>query len=177
MPSRLLPELTPDELHARALRHLDRFDASGEKLRQVLRRTVRRRRLDPLTTARLDQAIEAIVARLAELHVIDDTRFAETLVRGMRERGASARAIAHKLAERGVADGIAAEALAAAGSTDDSELEAACAFVRRRRLGSYRPSAERAAAIRKDLTALARAGYSLDIARRALELHIDDDAF
>lgn len=48
------------------------------------------------------------------------------------------------------------------------ELAAACALVRRRRLGPYRPAGTRAAHRQKDLAALARAGFSLDMARKVL---------
>ncbi len=170
--------LTVEALHARALRHLDRFDASAAQLRALLRRLVRRADLDDAATARLDVEIETLVARLSATGVIDDRRFAETLARGQRSRGASARAIAEKLRARGVADATIVAAIRGADGDDDApELAAARALVRRRRLGRYRPPASREAMAKRDLGVLARAGFSLEVARRALEVKIDDDAF
>lgn len=168
--------LTAEELRVRALRHLDRFDASSAQLRDLLRRIVRRERLDDAATADLDREADALVARLVATGVIDDQRYAETLARGQRGRGASSLAIAQKLRARGVCEGdIVAAIRAADGDEGSPDLAAARAFVRRRRLGRYRPPAEREALARRDLAALARAGFGFDIARRALEVHIDDD--
>jgi regulatory protein len=47
--------------------------------------------------------------------------------------------------------------------------------VRRRRLGPYRPQEERAARRQRDLGALARAGFSFDVARRALEISAGEE--
>jgi regulatory protein len=55
--------------------------------------------------------------------------------------------------------------LAGAGAGD---LAAACALVRRRRLGPLRPKELRERHFMRDLGALARAGFALDIARRVL---------
>ena len=49
------------------------------------------------------------------------------------------------------------------------ELQAAIALARRRRLGVYRLAAARADYRDRDLAALARAGFSYDIARRVIE--------
>jgi regulatory protein len=50
-----------------------------------------------------------------------------------------------------------------------SELAAACALVRRRRLGPYRAPGKRVDCRQKDLASLARAGFSLALARRVLK--------
>jgi len=51
---------------------------------------------------------------------------------------------------------------------------AALALIRRRRLGPYRDSATRADFRAKDLAALARAGFSYDLARRVIEAETQD---
>ncbi len=169
--------VSAEGLREKALRHLDRFDASAAQLSGLLHRTVRHARLDEEATAKFDREAEALVSRLVATGVIDDRRFAETLARGQRGRGASSVAIVQKLRARGVAEAdIAAAIQAADGDEESPDLVAARAFVRRKRLGKYRPAAERAALARRDLAALARAGFGFETARRALEVHVDDDA-
>ncbi len=170
--------LTADALHARALRHLDRFDASVAQLRALLQRLVRRAELDDAATAMLEGEVETLVSRLVATGVVDDRRFAETLARGQRRRGASALAIAQKLRARGVAEAVIVAVLRDVDEEYEApELAAARAFVRRRRLGCYRPPASREAMAKRDLGALARAGFGLEVARRALEVHVDEDVF
>ena len=63
------------------------------------------------------------------------------------------------------------------GEEDDAaELEAARALARRRRLGPWRGPAERAARREKDLAALARAGFGLDLARQVIDADEDGAA-
>jgi regulatory protein len=56
-----------------------------------------------------------------------------------------------------------------------AELEAARAYVRRRRLGPHRPESERLENRRRDLAALARHGFDHETAVRALGYGGDDD--
>ncbi len=164
--------LTREELERAALRYLERFDTSEKNLRRVLRgfvqKVAKERGADAAQGGR--ELTDELIARYRESGLVSDARFASALALGLRRRGASRRAIAEKLRTRGVAEDVAAAALVEADRDGggDPELEAARAFVRRRRLGPHRPEAERAKNHRKDLGALARAGFSFDVARRAL---------
>lgn len=162
---------TRDNLDRAALRYLERFDSSAANLRRVLRGHVTRaaRAHAGLDVAAAERLVEELVDRYQASGLIDDARYAESLARGLRARGASRQGIRHKLRARGVSAEAIDAALAAAGrDSDDAELDAARAFVRRRRLGPHRPEQQRAERYRRDLAALARAGFSFDVARRAL---------
>jgi SOS response regulatory protein OraA/RecX len=101
--------------------------------------------------------------------LLDDARYSRAKVAGLRARGASARAIRHKLELAGVARSNVDTALSeGADDEGDAELEAACRLLKRRRRGRTRTAADRAE-LEKDFTALARAGFSLRVARAALE--------
>ncbi|MBI3204774.1 MAG: regulatory protein RecX [Myxococcales bacterium] len=164
--------VTVDELDAAALRYLDRFDTSAKNLRRVLATYVKHAAAERGADAARDAPalIDALLARYQSSGVLDDSRFAGAMASGLRRRGASARAIEQKLRLRGVDGEVAARALEGvdADAGADAELEAARAFVRKRRLGPFRAEAERAARRQRDLGALARAGFSMDVARRAL---------
>lgn len=164
--------VTPEELDGKALRYLDRFDSSAKNLRRVLVTYVKRAAAERGADAVADTTteIEALLARYQSSGLLDDARFAGTMAAGLRRRGASRRAIVQKLRTRGVDGDVASQALGEidAEGNVDAELEAARAFVRRRRIGPHRPEAERAANRRKDLGALARAGFGMDVARVAL---------
>jgi regulatory protein len=169
--------VTREQLERAALAYLNRFDSSASNLRRVLLGVVRRAgargELD-LQAARA--LIEELLQRYRGSGLIDDRRYAENIAGGLRRRGASARAVQHKLLARGLDARIVEHAISTADrDRDDAELEAARALVRRRRLGPHRPPDERAARYARDLGALARAGFAFDVARRALELDADDE--
>jgi len=174
--------LTRDELDAAALRYLDRFDSSAKNLERVLLGYVKRAADERGADAAEGRAlVDELLSRYESSGLLDDARFAGTLASGLRRRGASSRAIGHKLRARGVSEEVASQALAGvdADAGKEAELDAARAFVRRRRIGGFRPAAERGACYRRDLGALARAGFDMDVARRALGSagSDDDDTF
>ncbi len=167
---------TARRLEQAALNYLERFASSSANLQRVLLRRVERAvRAHGGDRREGERLVAAIVARYVAASLLDDQSHAAQQAASLRRRGASRYAIRGRLARRGVDAALSAAALARV-DTDagDGELAAACAFVRRRRLGPLRPPAARAAHRQKDLAALARAGFALALARRVLAA--EDDA-
>lgn len=177
----------PAYLERAALHYLERFATSAANLRRVLLRKV-----DQSARAHGTDAVEgrkwvdALIERYLRSGLLNDAAYAEMKTSGLRRRGTSARAIRMKLAAKGLdgdlIDGALAEAEAEAGPDGDAEAEAAWALARRRRLGPFRPAAQRAERRDRDLAALARAGFDLDTARAVIDAQgdgqerCDDDA-
>lgn len=172
---RRLKPVTAKSLENAAKYYLERFAASTDKLRAVLARKVERtRRRGGTVLENADQTIEAIVGRYVQAGLLDDRRYAETKAQSLRRRGDSARRIRLKLKMAGIDDDGAAAALAQAADEmgDDnsaSELRAALRLAERRRLGPYRPTATRKDMRQRDIAAMARAGFSSDVARRVID--------
>ncbi|MGE0788699.1 MAG: regulatory protein RecX [Sandaracinaceae bacterium] len=143
-----------------ALHYLERYPGSEAKLRRTLMRRVQRsvRELgtDP---AEGEAAVDQVVLAMRERGYVDDARFARDRAASMSRRGKSQRAIRAALYQHGIGGEDADRAL---GEHDD--LEAARALVRRARLDASDPERRN-----KALAKLARAGFSFDVARRALE--------
>ncbi len=165
------PAPTEAALHEAALAHLSRYAASRAALTRALdRRCERWARAAGTEDAAaalpaLRQTVRTVVARLAEAGVVDDAAFAASRARSLGRFGRSRRAIAAHLAARGVAGD---DARAALPDNPEAELAAALALARRRRLGPFRDP-DAAADPRRELAVLARAGFTQDIAMRALD--------
>jgi regulatory protein len=149
-----------------ALDYLARFASSSVNLRRVLARKVARAAAGAPSEGGA-KLVEDLIARYLRAGLLDDRAYAGQLAASLIRRGTSRFAIAGRLAQKGVAAELIAQTLAGLDATaGDSEIAAACALARRRRLGPYRAPPARAAARNKDLAALARAGFSLGVARR-----------
>lgn len=169
--------VSPASLREVALSYLNRRDASREKLVQHLEQWIRRRGA-PADPKEARPLIQELAERYRASGLINDDRLAQNALSSLRARGASARMIAHKLRARGVdTDVIDATMATEKRESRGAELEAARALVKKRRLGSMRPEAERAANRRRDLATLARAGFDFDTARRALGAGSDEEEF
>jgi regulatory protein len=172
---------SPDagSLYQAALDYLARYAATETGLRRILERRIdrwARAQLDPeaaepaLHAARA--AIDGVVKLLAKDGALSDAAFAENRARNMARSGQSARSIQMRLVAKGVASNVARSASA----TDaETELAAALVLARKRRIGPYRSVENADAAARmKEMGVLARAGFSRDIAKQALETSRED---
>jgi regulatory protein len=170
-PKRAAPrKITASLLDNVALHYLERFASSAANLRRVLMRRVQRAAdhhgSDPADGAAL---VEALILRFQQSGLLDDRRYAEAKAASLYRRGGSRRTISAGLAQRGVAGPLIAATLQAlTDEAGNADLVAACAFIRRRRLGAYRAVAARPASLEKDMAALARAGFSFEVARKVL---------
>jgi regulatory protein len=159
-------------LHEAAIAHLARYAATRAGLTRVLDRRVERwaRAVpdDPDAVAAAKQAVRDVVAALTASGVLDDAGFAASRARSLIRAGRSRMAVAAHLAARGV-DPAIREAL-----PDDAETELAAALVlvRRRRFGAFRAAPADEARLKREFGVLARAGFSQEIASRALRMDV-----
>jgi len=162
----------PDRASLRdaALRHLARYASTEANLLRVLNRRIDRwARLagEDAETAAPRLAAREVVGDLARIGAVNDTAYAESRARSLNRTGRSRRAVAAHLA----AKGVDAETLRAAVPDDpEAELTAALRQSRRKRIGPFAAGESDAATRMKHLTTLARAGFSQEIARRALAM-------
>ena len=156
-----------------ALHYLERYASSVEGLRRVLfRRVEKAAREERCDRDEASAWVEEVVARFIQAGLVDDRRFAEGRAASLRRRGDSARKIDGKLREKGIEPALIDAALAEQDGhdTDAAEFAAACRLAKRRRLGAMRPTDTRLGLRNRDLATLARAGFSLDIAHRVLDI-------
>lgn len=163
-------------MHEAALRHLARFAATEAGLLRVLdRRILRWQRASGETddTASPSRtAAREVVQALVTAGALDDQTFAAARSRRLVRAGSSRRAVMAHLAAKGVDSETANAALPSA----EAEFLAAIAFVRRRRLGPFRPPDADPVDPMRELATLGRAGFPRDIAERALRLEPDEAA-
>lgn len=162
--------MSEEALGKAASLYLERYASSAENLRRVLmRRVIKAARGDSDAAVEGRAVVEALVARYVAAGLLDDKRYAEAKAAGLARAGASRYQIRGKLLQKGVARDEIDRAVAALDDSDEgSELAAAAALIRRKRLGPYRRPADRAAFRDKDVAALARAGFAFDLAQRLL---------
>jgi len=166
-------------LHAAALKYLERFDASTAKLRTLLLKKGRALAPEDTPQDALEACVDELLARFQSSGIVDDSRFAASAIRTLRQRGLGERAILHRLSAKGLEAQTVRDALTRIDAdAEQPELSAAIRFVKRRKLGAYRKTPATAKERHKDLQALARAGFSYDVAQRALGAEaLDADAF
>lgn len=164
-------KVTEDALREAALRYLDRQDASVDQVRKVLRRRIYKYADTEARPSAYDRA-EEILRRLQESRILDDDRYARAYAESLRRRGASRPKLLQKLKARGLSDDVIESGLQSLSDQNDEGLSdegAAHTYARKRRLRE-RFNLDDPKERQKALAALARQGFSFDVARRVLGL-------
>ena len=174
--------MTRDRLFNIARFHMERFSCTAAHLRSVLaRRADRALKAHGGDRAEALRWIEEAVQSLVRAGVLDDARFALTLAQSLRRKGRAPARIRIALLAKGVPrEDIDRAITESAGPGDeDDAYAAALAYIRRRRLGPFRPkdrakpdAREARQQAQKDLAAVVRRGFSIDVARKVLTAEI-----
>lgn len=169
------PIASEEALKDLALSYALRFPGTTERLKKHLHKKVGEAidaGLAPLTARRW---IDPVIATLTRVKVLDDALYAEHRARTLHRRGRSTRLITRDLelkAAPKTAIDTALDTLVDDGATD---FKAAVLLAKKKRLGPFGTglaSQDRDARVKlrtKQLGALARAGFSFEIARKVVD--------
>jgi regulatory protein len=158
--------LTAAKVYDAALHYLQRYSSSTENLRRVLQRKIKRRQMrfndvPPEAAQWVDHAVE----RCLKNNLVNDITYAQSRVQSLRRQGRSRHFILQALALKGVDKKTVLSFMQDEdGGEEEAELAAAKRFVAKKRLGQSPVYEDR----QKDLAKILRAGFSMDVARRAL---------
>lgn len=165
-----------------ALRYVSRYATTRHKLATYLRRKVREKGWDAgsdveaaTADAGLDSAAEAAIAEavgyVERLGAVNDVAFAEGRARALTRRGMGAHRIRQALSGAGIGAEVTDEAL-----HEVDALEAAVAYLRRRRWGPFGEGAPHDPdARRKAFAAMMRAGHPPDLSGKLLRLASEEE--
>ena len=128
---------TAARLEKAALAHIDRYATSAANLRLVLMRRVERSvRLHDTDRSEAGEWVDAIITKLLERQLLNDTAYAQDRANSFHRSGASRRKIAGSLLQKGVGrTDIEAALESLEAEYANRELTAAYNYARRRRLG------------------------------------------
>lgn len=173
----------PKRITARYLRwhterYLSRYTTTTSHLKRLLMRRVHRAATyHEVPVEPWEALVDAEIARLVEMGLLDDALFARSKARSLHRRGNPARAIRAKLAAKGLRGQVVDDALEAlAASVGDLELAAACTWARKRRLGPWaRERSDDRELRQKHLAKFGRAGFSYGVATKVLDAQDPED--
>ena len=164
--------VTPQRVREQALRYLDRFAATTDKLkRHLMTKNHRAIQYHDQDESEVFQMIEEAVAKLVKQGLMDDQQYADAKARSLSRQGKSTRHIRQKLFSLGLDEGHTDHALDELTEVEGyTDLIGAAKYVRKRKFGPYKDVEIREQRRDKELGALMRSGYSFDVASRILNL-------
>ena len=163
--------MTQKRLYNITLFYLSKYEASSEKVRQMLRRRLEKAVFNgEEIPVEAPQWIENIIQKMITLHYIDDSRYTENQVRILSSQGKSENFIICKLQQSGISADLTRSFLE---KQDESDIDRAVNWLKHHRKGGFRthfPQTDEEIRLiyQKDMAALGRAGFSYQTAKEAL---------
>lgn len=171
------PPITAAYLERATSWYLERNHTTTSHLKRLLMQRVK----TSLTLHGGDKAecvelVDAEIARLVRIGLLDDAAYARDKAKSLHRRGTSAAKTKAALGAKGLDQEQVGAAVATLRDDGDADPEftAAVAFARKRRLGQWRLRDVDVEGARKELAKLGRAGFSYGIARRVLDVRDED---
>ena len=175
-------KITQSYLENAGLYYLERYSSTAANFRKVMRRKItrsaRHHENTPEQIEEFHAILEHIIERYQSSGLINDESYAFSKVRSLRAKGHSRRMIQYKLMQKGLTTDQIDQAMQkyrhdTEENAAEIERRAAEKYARKKRFGPFRmpPDPER---YKKDMAAMARAGFSYETVKKILDSEIDD---
>lgn len=170
-PRRDPKKVTVQRLHNQALSYLDKFPTTAGKMRNILINKCKKpAEFHEQDWEEILEIIDSEIERLTKAGILNDKLYAQSKARVLARRGKSVRMIKASLIDFKIEEDNIDDAVAQLGETEQqADILSAINYVKRRKFGPYRDEESRKERREKDMTALARVGYSYEIARKVIE--------
>lgn len=162
-----------------ALYYLQRYATSAENFKRVMTRKINRScTFHDVSPEEFYPILEDMITRYVASGLLNDKGFAEAKTATLRRQGRSKQSIMGKLQAKGLAKNDIEQALEVtdAEKDGDAEFAAALTLARRKKLGPWRtkPMSDPPKDRQKEMAAMARAGFSFEISKKALAYSEED---
>ncbi|NDE91070.1 MAG: regulatory protein RecX [Alphaproteobacteria bacterium] len=170
--------LTKDRLEFLALRYVTRYSATRGMLARVLQRHIDKATYNDKEFATRDalQWKETILNKFEEKNWINDADLAKRFIEHGKQAGLSRQKMQQKLTHKGVGKELIKETfyeVVEDQTLDEMDLASARIYAKKKSLGLYRKSKD--ADPKKELAKMCRAGFSFDIAMKALKVKMEEE--
>ena len=154
-----------------ALKYLDKYQPSKKDLKLYLFRKLSNQNTNTIPKNQILPKIDNVLENLEELNIINDELYSELKSKNFLKRGYSINKIKMHLSNKGIKDALLKETINKITKDDENpDFYSAIRICKKRRIGPYRPEANRSIFYKKDMGVLARNGFSYVLSKDILSL-------
>ena len=164
---------TVDEIKELALKYLDKYQPSKKSLQIYLFRKVIDVQSNSIEKSEILKKIEIVLNDLEEKGILNDSLYSEIKSKNFLKRGYSLNKIRQHLSQKGISGELLNQTIEKIQNDETNpDFYSAIRICKKRRIGPYRPEANREIFYKKDMGVLARSGFSYDLAKEILALDL-----
>ena len=164
-------ETTINEIRNFAHAYLEKYSPSKQQLRTYLFKKFLKKNQKTFNKKELFNLVDAVISTLIDQKLISDEYYSDAKTKAFLRRGYSLNKIRYSLISKGIDEKyIRASISKIKENESDPDFFSAIKLCKRRRIGPCREESNRLLFYKKDISILARSGFSYEISKKVLEI-------
>ena len=164
-------ETTIDEIRKLAYAYLEKYSSSKQQLRTYLLKKFLNKKQKISSKNELLSLIDVVISSLIDQKLISDKHYSDSKSKVFLRRGYSLNKIRYSLIKKGISDKyIKSSILKIKENETDPDFFSAIKMCKKRRIGPCREEGNRTLFYKKDISILARSGFSYEISKKVLDI-------
>ena len=164
-------ESTIEDIRNFAYLYLEKYNPSKQQLRTYLFKKLTKINQKTSSKKEFFNLIDSVIATLVDQKLLSDKYFADVKSRAFLKRGYSLNKIRYNLIKKGIDEKyIQASISKIKENESDPDFFSAIKICKRRRIGACREEDNRPLFYKKDISILARSGFSYEMSKKVLDI-------
>ena len=164
-------EATIDDIRNFSYSYLEKYSPSKQQLKTYLFKKLVKKRQKISSKKEIFNLIDAVVSSLIDQNLLNDRYYSDAKSKAFLRRGYSLNKIRYSLIKKGIDEKyIKASISRIKENESDPDFFSAIKICKRRRIGPCREEGNRPLFYKKDISILARSGFSYEISKKVLEI-------
>ena len=164
-------ETTIDEIRNFAYSYLEKYSPSKQQLRIYLFKKLIKKKQRISSKKETFDLIDSVISSLVKQNLISDKYYSDAKSKAFLRRGYSLNKIRYNLIKKGVDEKYIKASISKIKENEaDPDFFSAIKICKKRRIGACREENNRSLFYKKDISILARSGFSYEISKKILEM-------
>ena len=162
---------TIDEIRSSAYSYIEKYSPSKQQLKTYLLKKLIKKDQKKLIKKEIFNLIDSVIATLIDQKFLSDRYYSDAKSKAFYRRGYSLNKIRYNLIKKGIDQKyIKASISKIEENESDPDFFSAIKICKRRRIGPIREESNRPLFYKKDISILARSGFSYETSKKVLEI-------
>ena len=164
-------ETTVDEIRNWSFSYLEKYSASKQQLKTYLLKKILKKSYKSVNKKEIYNLIDVVISSLEKQKFVSDKYYSDYKSKIFYKKGYSLNKIRYNLIMKGIDQKYIKDSISKIKEKEsDPDFFSAIKVCRKRRIGPCREESNRSLFFKKDISILARAGFSYDISKKVLDI-------
>ena len=164
-------EETIDEIRSSAYSYIEKYSPSKQQLKTYLLKKIIKKEQKKLIKKEIFNLIDSVIATLVDQKFLSDRYYSDAKSKAFYRKGYSLNKIRYNLIKKGIDQKYIKDSISKIKENEsDPDFFSAIKVCKRRRIGPNREESNRSLFYKKDISILARSGFSYETSKKVLEI-------